>query len=185
MIEQIIKQAEDKMKKTIEVTKHEFGNTRTGRASTKLIDNLKVEYYNSQMVITQLATISIPDARTITIQPWDKGSLEAIEKAIQKADIGLTPVNDGNLIRINIPSLTEERRKDLIKIIHKISEEQKVSIRNIRRDTNELIKERKKKNEISEDDNKKALDKVQVITDKFIVEIDSLTKHKEREIMEF
>ncbi|MBI5207214.1 MAG: ribosome recycling factor [Candidatus Firestonebacteria bacterium] len=184
MIEQIFHQAEDRMKKVIAVTKQEFNNIRTGRASVQLLDGVKVEYYNSLMPINQLASVSTPDARTITIQPWDKGAFSPIETAITKAGLGLTPVNDGNLIRISIPYLTEERRRELSKLVHKTAEDQKVSIRNIRRDVNDEIKELKKKSEISEDDNKKALEKVQHLTDKYIVEIDNAAKSKERDIME-
>ncbi|MBI5417964.1 ribosome recycling factor [Candidatus Poribacteria bacterium] len=185
MVDQIFRHAEDKMKKVIEFTRQEFVNVRTGRASGKILDNIKVECYNSVMPINQLAMVSTPDARTITIQPWDKASIAAIEKAILKSDIGITPINDGSLIRINLPALTEERRKDLIKLIKKIAEEQKIAARNIRKDANEMLKENKKKGEISEDENKKAMDKIQHLTDKYIVEIDNLVKHKEHEIMEF
>lgn len=180
----IYKSAQEKMQKAIEAVDHEFNTLRTGRASTALLDGLQANMYGSQMPLKQLASISTPDARSLYIQPFDKNALQPIEKAILQANIGLTPNNDGKAIRLNIPPLTEERRKELVKIAKKMAEEGRVSIRNIRRHANEEIKKTEKSHEITEDDRTKATQKVQEMTDKFIKEVDSLLARKEKEVME-
>lgn len=178
--------AEDRMEKALEALERDFGKLRTGRASTTLVDGLKVEYYGTPTPIGQLASVAVPDSRTITIQPWDRASFALVEKAILKSDLGLTPVNDGKLIRINIPALTEERRKDLVKVARKYSEDSKVAIRNIRRDANEALKklEKDKSRGYSEDDGKKAQDAIQKLTDAFVAKADQKCQTKEKEIME-
>ena len=184
MIKDILQQAESKMKKSIEVTAREFNSIRTGRASSALVDGLKVEYYGTLTPLKQLAGVSTPEARTIVIQPWDINSLGAIEKAILKSDLGITPNNDGKIIRLNIPPLTKERRVDLIKQVHKMTEEGRIAIRANRRDANDLIKQAEKKSDITEDDSRKGLYELQKLTDKYIKELDDLLKNKEKEIME-
>jgi len=184
MIKDIIKEAEEHMKGAIEATKREFQTIRTGRANAGLLDRVMVDYYGTPTPINQLASISVPDARMLVVQPWDKTALSAIEKAIQKADLGLNPVNDGSLIRIPIPQLTEERRKELVKVVKKEAEEKRVVIRNIRRDANEKIKALEKEAHVSEDESKRGLEEIQKLTDKYIAEIDRLLEHKEKEIME-
>lgn len=173
-----------KMDKGIEALKHEFSRLRTGRASVGLVDGVKVEYYGSTMPLNQVATINVTDSRTLTLSPWDKSAIQEIERAIHKADLGLQPVNDGKVVRINIPALTEERRKDLVKIAKKLTEESRVSIRNIRREGNESIKKLQKEANLSEDDLKKWEAEVQKMTDAAIAQLDSLLAHKEKEIME-
>lgn len=178
--------AEDRMEKALATLDRDFGKLRTGRASTSLVDGLKVEYYGTPTPIGQLASVATPDSRTITVQPWDRGSFALVEKAILKSDLGLTPINDGKIIRINIPPLTEERRKDLVKVARKYSEETKVAIRNIRRDANDALKkiEKDKSKGYSEDDTKKAQDAVQKLTDTFVTKVDQKCQAKEKEIME-
>ena len=172
------------MKGAIEATKREFQSIRTSRANPNILEKVHVEYYGTPTPINQLANISVPDARSLVIQPWDKSALGAIEKAIQKADLGLNPVNDGTIIRLPIPQLTEERRKELVKVIKKEAEEKRIAIRNLRRDTNDRLKALEKDNKITEDENKKALDDVQKLTDRYILEVDKLLELKEKEIME-
>jgi ribosome recycling factor len=178
--------AEDRMEKAVASLERDFGKLRTGRASTSLVDGVKVDYYGTPTPISQLASVAVPDSRTITIQPWDRGSFALVEKAILKSDLGLTPVNDGKIIRINIPALTEERRKDLVKVARKYGEESKVAVRNIRRDANDSLKklEKDKEKGYSEDQIKKAQDDVQKLTDSFIAKIDQKCQAKEKEIME-
>ncbi|QQR80733.1 MAG: ribosome recycling factor [Deltaproteobacteria bacterium] len=173
-----------KMDKGIEALKHEFSRLRTGRASVGLVDGVKVEYYGSTMPLNQVATVNVTDSRTLTLSPWDKSAIQEIERAIHKADLGLQPVNDGKVIRINIPALTEERRKDLVKIAKKVTEESRVTIRNIRREGNESIKKLQKEAHLSEDDLEKWEAEVQKMTDAAIAQLDSLLTHKEKEIME-
>lgn len=173
------------MQNAIESLKREMSRVRTGRASPNLLDGIKVNYYGTPTPLNQLATISVPESRLIAIQPWDINSLGEIEKAIQKSDLGLNPVNDGKIIRISIPTLTEERRKDLAKVVRKLAEEGKIQVRNARRDSNEMLKALKKDKEISEDDMFRAQDEVQKITDGFIEQVDSLLQDKEKEIIEF
>lgn len=184
MLDDLYKQAKEKMKKALHFLEEEFSKLRTGKASVTLVDPVKVNAYGTEMPLKQVASVSLPDAKTIAIQPWDKNLIPAIEKAILAANIGLTPINDGKIIRINIPPLTEERRKDLGKVAHKLAEEARVSIRNIRRHINEEIKKLEKDHKISEDEKFKAIDKVQEITDEFIKKVDELLKEKEKEIKE-
>jgi ribosome recycling factor len=157
---------------------------RTGRANPSLVEHLRVDYYGTPTPLQQLASVSVPEARLLTIQPWDKGSLEAIEKAIQKSDLGLNPSNDGNIIRLAIPPLTEERRKDLVKVVHKKIEDGRVAIRNIRRDAHEMLREFKKEKEISEDAEFGAQEELQKVTDRFIADADRIGQEKETELME-
>ncbi len=184
MADEIIRDTESKMKKSVEVAHVEFASVHTGRASKSLVENLKVEYYGTQTPLKQLANISIPEARLIIIQPWDPASMEATEKAIFKSDIGLTPNNDGKVIRINVPQLTQERRENLIKVIKNMAEEGKVAIRAVRRDANEKIKKSKNLGEISEDKEFDFHDNIQKLTDKYIKEIDDLLDKKQVEIRE-
>ena len=185
MIEETYQETRDRMAKTIGALKSELKRIRTGRASASLLDGIRVDYYGTSTPLNQMATIAVPESRLITIQPWDVTVIKDIEKAILKSDLGLTPSNDGKLIRIAIPPLTEERRKELVKLIHKSSEEHKVAVRNIRRDANELIKGFKKDGDVSEDDAFKAQDQIQKITDDYIQQIDEIFKVKEKEILEF
>ena len=185
MIQETYQEARDRMTKSIAALKSELKRIRTGRASSSLLDGIKVNYYGTPTPISQMATVAIPESRMITIQPWDATAIKEIEKAILKSDLGLTPSNDGKLVRIAIPPLTEQRRKELVKVVHKTSEEYKVAVRNIRRDSNELIKGFKKDGDISEDDAFKAQDEIQKITDEHIKQIDDIYKAKEKEILEF
>lgn len=185
MIGSIYQETREGMNKSIDSLKNEFKKVRTGRASLSILDGIRVEYYGTMTPLNQMASLSIPESRLITIQPWDVSVIKDIEKAILKSDLGLTPSNDGKLIRISIPPLTEERRKELVKVIHKKGEEHRVTVRNIRRDSNELLKGLKKNGEISEDDAFRAQDQVQKITDEHIKLIDDVCKEKEKEILEF
>jgi ribosome recycling factor len=185
MIESVYRDSKDNMGKVIEALKKELKRVRTGRASLSLLDGIKVDYYGTLTPLNQLATLAAPESRLITIQPWDTAVIKEIEKAVLKSDLGLTPSSDGKIVRIAIPPLTEQRRKELVKIVHKISEEYKVSVRNLRRDANELIKEIKKEGKISEDDAFKSQEKVQKITDEHIKLVDACYKEKEKEILEF
>jgi len=184
MIREIVQEAEEKMNKTVDVLKKDLASLRAGRATPALLDKIQVDYYGALTPVNQMANINVPEARLLLIQPWDKSTIPAIEKAILKSDLGLTPSNDGNVIRIGIPQLTEERRKDLVKVVKKKSEEARVAVRNVRRDTNDMIKELEKEHEVSEDDSKRALDEAQKITDKYIKKIDDVMNTKEKEIME-
>lgn len=185
MIEETLQEARDRMSKTIAALENELKRIRTGRASASLLDGIKIDYYGTSTPLNQTATVAVPESRLITIQPWDATIIKDIEKAILKSDIGLTPSNDGKLIRISVPPLSEERRKELAKLVHKSCEEHKVAVRNIRRDSNELIKGFKKDGDISEDDAFKAQDRVQKITDEYISKVDEVYRKKEKEIMEF
>jgi ribosome recycling factor len=185
MIESIYDETTESMGKSIASLKNDLNRLRTGRASFSIFDGVKVDYYGTLTPLNQMATLAIPESRLITIQPWDVSVLKNIEKAILKSDLGLTPSNDGKIIRLAIPPLTEERRKELVKVVHKMCEGHKVSVRNIRRDANELLKGMKKDGEISEDDAFKAQDQVQKITDEQIKLIDECYKDKEKEILEF
>lgn len=184
MIEQVKKKSEERMNKSVHSLEAEYKGLRTGRATPNLFDNVKVDYYGTPTPLNQTANISIPEARLIVIQPWDKGTLAATEKAIQAADLGFNPTNDGKIIRINIPPLTEERRKELAKMAKNSAEHSKVAVRNIRRDANDELKKAQKSSDITEDDLKSGEDVIQKITDKFIAQIDALMKAKESEIME-
>ncbi len=172
------------MQGAIDALKKEFASVRTGRASLGLLDGIVIDYYGTPTPVQQLASLSIPESRQIAIQPWEQKIIPEIEKAIMKSDLGLTPMNDGKTIRINIPVLTEERRKQLVKIVRKRAEESKIAVRNIRRDSNEELKKLEKNEHVSEDEVKKEHDEVQKITDSFIKKIDELLEHKEKEIME-
>jgi ribosome recycling factor len=177
--------AEDRMDKAVDALKREFAKIRTGKATVSLLDGIKVEYYGSTAPIRQVANISVPEARLLVVQPWDKKVIGEIEKAIRTADLGLNPSSDGNLIRVPIPPLTEERRKELVRYVHKLAEEGRVAIRNVRRDVNESLKEKQKNGEISEDEFHRAHDKtVQEMTDEHIHEIDHVLAAKEQELME-
>lgn len=183
-LEEISIDTEDRMNKTVKAFEKEISRVRTGRASTSLVDSIKVDYFNVATPMNQLANISVPEAATILIQPWDPNVIPDIEKAIAQSDIGITPANDGKLIRLSIPPLTEERRKELVKYVGKITEEHKISIRQIRKDTNNQIKDAEKSQKLPEDDVKKALSEIQEITDKFIEKLEAILKRKEKEILE-
>lgn len=183
MPQSIKKNAEDRMEKAIGALKKELSSLRAGRATPALLDRVQVEYYGAMTPINQLANINTPDSRTLMIQPWDKSSVSAIEKAIMKSDLGLTPSNDGSMIRIVIPALTEERRTELVKMTRKFGEEAKVAIRNVRRDANDDIKKLEKAG-ISEDESRKHQEDIQKFTDKFISEVEKVLAGKEKEIME-
>ena len=185
MIESIYEETRERMSKSETALRNELRRVRTGRASLSLLDGIRGDYYGTMTPLNQMSSLSIPESRLITIQPWDVSMIQEIEKAILKSDLGLTPSSDGKIIRISIPPLTEERRKELVKVVNKICEEHKVAIRNIRRDSNELIKSLKKDGEISEDDAFKAQDRVQKITDEHIKLVDDIYKEKEKEILDF
>jgi ribosome recycling factor len=184
MLNDIYADAQDRMQKALENLERDYKRLRTGRASVALVDGLRVEYYGTSTPLSQLATLTIPEPRTIMIQPWDNTIIGEVEKAILKSELGLTPMNDGKIIRINIPPLTAERRKDLVKLSRKMSEETKVAVRNIRRDIIEMIKELKKEKEISEDEQFRAQEEAQKITDEFIKRVDGAFSAKEKEILE-
>lgn len=184
MTDTILKELKDKMDKAIDVFHRELAKLRTGRASISILDGIKVDCYGTPTLLNQLATMSVPESRLITVQPWDTNILPDIEKAIMNSDLGLTPTNDGKLIRISIPQLTEERRKDIVKVAKKTAEECKIAVRNNRRDANEEIKKLEKNKTISQDSLKKAQGQIQEITDKYITKVDDILKHKEKEIME-
>ena len=183
-MESIKADARDRMDKSIESLKNDFNTIRTGRASSSLFDKIKVEYYGTPTPLNQVATISVPEARLVVIQPWDPTVLNEIEKAIQKSELSLNPSNDGKVIRINIPPLTEERRKEYVKMAKNMAEQARVAVRNIRRDANDGVKKKEKDGDITEDQAKKGLDDIQEMTDKHIEKIDSLLEEKEKEIME-
>ena len=184
MLDQIMKNLQSHMDKALVVLKDEFSKLRTGRASTALIDGVRVDYYGSPTPLNQMATISTPEARLLVVQPWDPSALPLIEKALQKADLGVSPQNDGKLIRIPIPPMTEERRKDLVKLIHKYGEECRIAIRNIRRQGMEELKTAEKDKKMSQDDHKKGQAKVQELTDLEIKKVDQLVDAKSKEILE-
>ncbi len=174
----------DKMEKTLEVLKRDLASVRTGRASLAIFEGIMVDYYGTPTPINQVATMAVPESRLITIQPWEPKIISEIEKAIQKSDLGLNPTNDGKIIRIAIPLLTEERRKQIIKHVHKRVEEAKVSVRNIRRDAKEEIKKLEKEKHISEDDTRRSLEEIQKLTDSHIKRTEEIMSHKEAELME-
>jgi len=184
MVNDILSEAKDSMHKAVEALHNELATVRTGRANAHLLDQLRVDYYGSQVPINQVANVGAPEPRLITISPWDKSSIPLIEKAIQESKLGLTPSNDGTLIRLAIPQLTEDRRKELVKLVRQYAEECRVSIRNHRRDANDLVKAGQKDGDIPEDDAKRASDQVQELTNGFIKTIEDVLKHKEEEIME-
>jgi len=180
----IIGHIENQMQKTLEKMKGDFSTLRTGRASAALLENVRVDYYGAMTPINQLANVAAPEGRTLEIRAWDKAAVQAIEKAIQKSDLGLTPSNDGSVIRLQIPTLTEERRKDLIRVVRKMSEEYRVSIRNERRDGVEKLKKSEKVKEITEDDRQTAEHEIQKMTDTYVKKVDEMLASKERDIME-
>lgn len=184
MPQKVLKDAEERMSKSIEALKKELATLRAGRATPALLDKVQVDYYGSPTPVTQMANVSVPEPRLITIQPWDKSQLEAIEKAIQKSDLGLTPSNDGNIIRLSIPPLTEERRADLVKLVKKEGEEAKVAVRNVRRDAIDTYRKMEKEGAMSEDDLKRNQEQIQKKTDAFVAQIDRIIQEKEKEIME-
>ncbi|MBN1830558.1 MAG: ribosome recycling factor [Deltaproteobacteria bacterium] len=185
MKEEILSELHQKMEKTVEALRKDLNRIRTGRASVALLDGIKVNAYETQMPLDQVASLSTPESRLITIKPWDQSIIAEIEKSILKSELGLTPMNDGKLIRISIPPLTEERRKELAKMAKKMAEEAKISIRNHRREANEMFKELKNEKEISEDEMYKSQDQTQKVTDDFTRKVDEITAEKEKEIVEF
>ena len=185
MLDSIYEETRENMGKSIASLNKDLKRVRTGRASLSLLDGIRVDYYGTTTPLDQMASLSIPESRLITIQPWDATGIKAMEKAILASDLGLTPTSDGKLIRIAIPALTEERRKQLVKVVNKMCEEHKIAVRNIRRDANELLKGLKKDGDISEDDGFKAQDRIQKITDEYIKRIDGIYTDKEKEILEF
>lgn len=184
MIKQVEQKAEKKMEKALEATREDFNTVRTGRARPSLVENIMVDYYGTQTPIQQMAKVSAPEARLLVIEPWDKSAIGEVERAILKENLGLTPNNDGNVIRINIPQLTEERRKELVKVVHEKAEKGKIAVRNIRHEANDELKELENDSEISEDNYHRGLDNVQEITDEYTDKIDKLLAEKEKEIME-
>jgi ribosome recycling factor len=184
MDENVIKDVEAKMDKTLSTLKVDFGKVRTGRASLALFDQIRIDYYGTPTPLQQVATLAVPEPRLITIQPWDTSIIGEIEKAVLKSELGLTPMNDGKIIRISIPRLTEERRKELVKVVKKMAEASKVALRNIRRDANEHLKVLEKNKKISQDQLRQWMDKVQTSTDKYIEKADGVLEAKEKEIME-
>jgi ribosome recycling factor len=184
MIDELLADAKDRMGKSVESIRHEFGSVRTGRASPALLDRIAVDYYGTSTPLKQLATINAPEARLLTIQPYDKNSIKAIERAILESDVGLTPNNDGNLIRLAVPELTEERRKQLVKVVRNIAEEGRVAVRNIRRDVMHDLRELKEAGEAGSDDEHRAEQELQKVTDGRVKELDEMLKHKETEILE-
>jgi ribosome recycling factor len=181
----LLKDLESKMTTAIESVSREFASVRTGRASTALLDTVRVDYYGTLTPVNQVASISVPDARTLLIQPWEATQLQAIEKAIIKSDLGLNPANDGKVIRLTMPTLTEERRKQLAKTVHKIAEEGRIAIRNVRREANDKLKAMAKDKKVSEDDERRGHDQIQKTTDRFVAKVDELLKKKEQEILSF
>ena len=180
----ILKDSKERMEKALQSLQKDFSKLRTGRASSVLVEDIKVDYYGTPTPISQIASIAVPDSRTITIPPWDRSAFGDVEKALLKSDLGLTPVNDGKIIRINIPPLTEERRKELAKVAKKYTEEAKVAVRNIRRDANEGLKKLKTDKTLTEDDLHHGQDEVQKLTDKYVAKADECFAEKEKEIME-
>ncbi len=185
MLKEIQAKAEKEMRKAIDATLKGFNGVRTGRASLTLLDGLMVDAYGSVVPVNQVATLAVPETRLITVQPWDPSLLAAIERSVRKSDLGITPTNDGKVIRIAIPPLTEERRKELVKVVRKIAEEGRVAVRNVRREANEALKRQEREKEASEDEVKHGTDVIQDLTNRLIHEIDGLLAKKEKEIMEF
>src|SRR5918998_686566 len=184
MIDELLQDAKEHMDKSVEATRGKFGSIRTGRASPALLDRISVDYYGAQTPLRQLATINAPEARLLTVQPYDKGSIKAIERAILESDIGLTPNNDGQLIRLQVPELTEERRRDLVKVVRGLAEEGRVAIRNIRRDVMHDLRELRDAGEAGSDDEHRAEDALQKLTDQKVSELEAILKGKEEEILE-
>jgi len=184
MVDDLFEDADRRMQKAIDVLKQDLAAIRTGRASSALIDRITVDYYGTPTPISQVATISVPDARLLVIQPWDRKTLVDIEKAIQKSDLGINPSNDGQVIRLAIPPMNEERRREMVKTVHKKLDEHKVAVRNVRRDAHDKLRDREKKKELSEDELKRSTERLQKLTDRFIDEMDKIGKSKELEILE-
>lgn len=184
MVKEVLEDLKDEMQKALDYMKREFARIRTGRASVSILDGIKVNYYGSPTPLNQIATLSVPESRLILIQPWDSNVLGEIEKAIQKSELGLQPMNDGKVIRIVVPPLTEERRKELVKLVRKMAEERKVDLRNKRREAVEILREMKKDKEISEDDLYRYQEEVQKITDNFTSKVEEILSAKEKEILE-
>ena len=184
MTKQIIKETEEKMKKSVEAYRHELAGMKAGRATPAMLDKLRVDYYGTPTPVNQVATIDVPDSRTLTLKPFDRSMMKAIEKAILISDLGLNPNNDGIVIRLNIPAMTEDRRKEMVKVVGKRTEEERVVVRNLRREANDQVKKAEKDKSISEDESKRAQDEVQKLTDKTIKEVDQIMAAKEKEIME-
>lgn len=184
MLDSVLESAEERMDKALNVLKRELVTIRAGRATPAMLDKVVVEYYGSQMPVNQVAGVSVPEPRQLVITPWDKGMLTQIEKAIQKSDLGLNPMNDGAVIRLIIPPLTEQRRQELVKLVKKTAEESRIAVRNVRRDANDELKKLEKTGDVSEDDVRRASDKTQALTDRFVAEIDKVAAAKEREILE-
>lgn len=184
MLPQLYKDTEERMKKAVEATRGEFASIRTGRASAALLDHVLVEAYGSEMPLRHVANVAVPDARSIVVQPHDKSIVGDIRKALEKSDLGITPSVDGNAIRLALPQLNEERRKELVKLVHKRAEEGRIAIRNVRRDAHERLKHMLKDSKVTEDENRRANESVQKVTDKYISEVDHLVATKEKEIME-
>ena len=181
---QSITEAKSQMEKAVDAMRREFSAVRTGKATPALLDVVRVDAYGSKMPIQQVASVSAPEARLLIVQPWDKSLLKAIEKAIQEAELGLNPSNDGNVIRVPIPALTEQRRKDMVKMLHKLAEEGRVAVRHARQEANKELKRKQQAHEISEDDAHRQMEEVQKLTDNFIARVEELLKAKEQEVME-
>ena len=184
MIDELLQDAREHMAKSVDATRHKFGSVRTGRASTALLDRITVDYYGAQTPLKQLATVSAPEARLLTVQPYDKSSIKNNERAILESDVGLTPNNDGQIIRLQVPELTEERRKDLVKVVRNLAEEGRVAIRNIRREVMHDLRELRDAGEAGSDDEHRAEEALQKLTDEKVKELDALLKGKEAEILE-
>ena len=184
MIDELLQDAREHMDKSVEATRGKFGSVRTGRASPALLDRINVDYYGTQTPLRQLSTINAPEARLLTVQPYDKGSIKAIERAILESDIGLTPNNDGSIIRLQVPELTEERRKELVKVVRGLAEEGRIAIRNIRRDVMHDLRELRDAGEAGQDDEHRAEELLQKVTDQKVTELDAILKGKEEEILE-
>jgi ribosome recycling factor len=182
-VQDVVNNAQAAMKKTLDHLQQEFSKVRTGRATTTILDPVRVDYYGSPMPLNQVASMAIPDPRTIVVQPFEKAMLTPIEKAIREADLGLNPSNDGNIVRVPIPMLTEERRKEIVKSCKKLAEDSRVAVRNIRRDHNETLKKIEKEEHLSEDERKRGEQEIQKVTDRFIKNIDEMTEAKEKEVM--
>ncbi|MGH9359636.1 MAG: ribosome recycling factor [Terriglobia bacterium] len=183
MVKETLAQARSRMAKSAEDLQHELGSVRTGRASASLLEHIKVDYYGAPTPLNQAATLGVPDPTLITVQPWDPGLLAAIEKAIRSSDLGVNPMSDGKILRVPIPPLTEERRKELVKRVHAILEKHRLTVRNVRRDANEALKKSLKEKQISEDDERRGVEEVQKLTDEFIGKLDAQGKSKEQDIL--
>lgn len=183
MLNEVKTNAEQRMQKSLDSLKSDLGKVRTGRAHTGLLDHVMVEYYGSMVAVNQVANVSLGDARTINVQPYEKSMVGKVEKAIRDSDLGLNPATNGDMIRVPMPMLTEERRKDLIKVVRTEAEDAKISLRNVRRDSNDSLKKLMKDKEISEDDERRAQDEIQRLTDKFVIEVDKMLQQKEAELM--